>query len=432
MSSLNKREGILTARMISEGILKSVKNIFFDIFIGNDSALYSWGSLARREMCTFSDIDIIILHKGGHVRTTKVKRFIEEVSLRFPGNKIDLLQEFNELELIKIAKIDGNDRQALTMARLESKKNILSDRFKNTIITNFDSKIEKIRELLYIMVNLKKVYPVLFSQNDLKFGEYCLRYLNYTVLYVKYIIDEENDLYNTETALGALLKKSVISNDLYRKSLNALDYFLFHRNQIQIKKNLEFNVLENYSSCIEAESSLSGKKPSGFGLEKHKQSVKLLMDILFSKTIRLAEEELGEKTCTIIGQLLENHDREVETSALKLNSEIVTMILSYCTRDQSMIDYLYEKNKFNWYIVFGIANNPHSAPATLYKLINPENKSKKIKLLYNDFAWRNIYLYVARNPSADKETLDFIIKRKSCRRMDIDAAKSNLLKKLIV
>jgi len=60
---------------------------------------------------------------------------------------------------------------------------------------------------------------------------------------------------------------------------------------------------------------------------------------------------------------------------------------------------------------------------TLLKLmIPPKELSASTRALYTSFAWRNIYLYIAKNPSATKKIKDYILSYPNARPMDIEAA----------
>ncbi len=411
----------------SQNIIKNLRNEFQKIFFEDEYALYSWGSLARREMCQYSDIDIIILgneccHKE------KVIQFTRNISILYPNNTIDLLQKFSKDDLIDIARIDGGDRQAVTLAVLETKDNSTTYKFNNDIINNLSCKRDKIRELLHIMANLLIVYPRLFSPLDLKFGKDGLRYLNYAFLYAKYIFDIENKITDTRSAIELLFKRKIISSDLYKVNALACQYLLSLRNDLQNYNKSESNVIN-----IGEKGSDYQNKKKAFNFDQktliaYKESINQLMSILFVNTLKHVEKLLGKKSKDIISNLLFTEGSRIGIEKLESNSEIMTMVYVYCTKNQDVLNQIYERNMKNWYIVFGIANNPYTSPDTLYNLVNPDNSSKELLELYKSYAWRNIYLYVAKNPSATNKTLKFIMNYENSRQMDINAARNNLKK----
>jgi len=418
------------AELFSEKMIADIKNIFCNIFSIDEAVLYSWGSLARREMCIFSDIDIIILQKKPSL--IKIDRFRKLLLINFPYNKIDLIQKYSEIDLMGIAKIDGNDRQAVTLARFEIGSRGLENKFRRAIRKNLTQEKDIAKELLYTIVNLIKVYPKLFSKYDLKFCQYGTRYINFAFLYAKYMYQKDLVIYDTKSALKVLLGKKVISDKMYQCSLLALSDFIRLRNRVQMVTKKECNIWSD--NCLPRRTGAEkGKMPVEQLLKKHKKNIKLLVEALFAHSIKDTVSRLHKKNRRLVYDLFFNYSSKLDEKSLlvKSDSDIMLMLLAYCTNDPSLLDYLYETNKEDWYIIFGITNNMHTNPLTLDKLVNPIRKTEKIAKLYDDFAWRNIYLYVARNISASEKTLRYIINKKGSREMDINAAKQNISMKTI-
>jgi len=415
-------------RSFSNNLINEIRNIFYDCFSFYDSALYSWGSTARREMVNYSDLDLIIVHKGSQF-DQKVNKFISTMKFKFPNNKLDLLQKFTISELIRLAKIDGGDRQAITLSRLESDRNAITDEFENCIQEQLFLGYEKTRELLYIMLNLIKVYPYLFLPSDLKFGEYCLRYLNYAYLFCNYFIDKRNSIMDTQTALQKLNFDDVISEKMCKDSIAALNFLILLRNKIQLSTNSENNILDIFENTTNIENSYLGRDIT-HRMKQHKNTVKELLSVLFVKTMDLIRKELGNRDAEIVDALIYNYSETLGNDLSLLDSEILSIALSYCTTSNETFRLLYDKYSRNWYVLFGIANNRFANSSILNRLVNPIGKAKDILALHQDFAWRNIYLYVARNPTTDLETLKLIINYENAREMDINAGKNNIITKV--
>jgi len=428
MRNGEKFKSLEEAELFSEKIIIGIKNIFFNVFSMDEAALYSWGSLARREMCVFSDIDIIILREN-ICSKRKINKFRKLLSINFPHNEIDLIQKYNEADLIKAAKIDGGDRQAVTLARFEFGSQKLRNKFDKAIYNDLTLKKDITKELLYIMMNLIKVYPKIFDKYDLKFCQYGSRYINFAFLYAKYIFGWKTAIYNTRTALRTLVNKKIISKKVYNSTLRALSDFINLRNIVQIATNKECNIWSNKYCHAELKNNRT-KLSTEMLLKKDKSDVKLLSESLFIHIIKNIFCHLHRENRSLAHDLFFNYSSRLDKKVLsaKHDSDIMLMLLSYCTKNHLLLDYLYEANKDDWYISFGIANNVYSNFVTLNKLVNIKGKPKRILKLHNDFAWRNIYLYVARNKSTSEETLRFIINRKDSREMDVNAAKQNIFK----
>lgn len=415
-------------RKFTNLIVDEIKNIFSDCFHLNDSSLYSWGSTCRREMGKFSDIDLIIIDNSNQTNEN-INKFIKIVNSQFPHNNIDLLQKYSSEKLIRIAKIDGGDRQAITLSRLETGNNSISEEFEYKIQENLNNQYEKIRELIYIMINLKNVYPYLFPKYDLKFGKYCLRYINYAYLFCNYYNNENKRIYDTQSSLYYLFKESVITKKMCEDSISALNFILLLRDEVFDSRNQEARTIDsNRNSTIKDHICCSNT--INHCLENHKDNIKELLDVLFLKTMDLLENEIGKRDTEILDNLVNYYSKELEKNPGLLNSEVLSMALSYCTSNDTILEQLYCKYLENWYILFGIANNRFSSPFILNKLVNPKGKTKKILELHQDFAWRNIYLYVARNPCTNYETLEIIKNYKFARKIDTETAIKNMAMKV--
>ena len=414
-------------RDFSTQIINKLRNVFVDCFPINDSALYSWGSTSRREMGKNSDLDLFIIYNGKDIHK-RINRFLSIVQSEFPNNKIDLLQKYTVSELIRIAKIDGGDRQAITLSRLETDNNSLSEELSNKSREILEDRYDKTRELIYIMITLKRVYPFIFPGNDIKFGDNGLRYLNYAFLFCRYIFEETENILDTQSALRKLKEEGVISGKLCDECINASNFLFSLRNNLPIMAGINGNLLYMPQAALNKEdNSFENIYLNEFYAQK--KVIKSLLDFLFPKTMELLVNELGREETEVLDNLISGNSEKIGEDFEFLTSEIKSMVVSYCSSEKRIHEQLYEKYEQNWYVLFGIANNRMAESSILNRLVNPLGKSKKILRLHQGFAWRNMYLYVARNPASNLETLNIIKNYKNAREMDIEAANASIYKK---
>jgi len=101
------------------------------------------------------------------------------------------------------------------------------------------------------------------------------------------------------------------------------------------------------------------------------------------------------------------------------------VVTAYATKDSKLLDSLALHNPYDWYVLYGIANNTNVKAKTLWRLICSSDDSKAQEL-YTDFAWRNIYLYIAKNPVAPRDIRKYICNYPKARPMDVEAALKGL------
>ena len=405
MSSTNK------SRIISNRVIRIIKNEFKSVFDEDKYTLFSWGSLARREMGSYSDLDLIIIADEESLDYDLINIFKERISNLLPNDYLDVLESYSLKELERISNIDGTDMQALLFIRYESGKK-----------RKITSKLNIVREILHIFCNLEYVYHDLYGKDNLKFGPYNIKYYNFALLLVKYFKHGNVDTVSALRYLGETNRIDKKNVDMYINNFNKI---LSYRDLVQIS-NETYNCTINKKNIIK----LYGREVysdikrdlSNIYLES-KKMYSDLKKVMF----QIMYENISHKDFELLKQMIINKRISFDeiNSIIEDNDEKLMMFLAYYLKDSDTLEIIRSKNEDKWYVLYGIANNKNSNADTLYKLIDYRKTSKKIKLknIYEDFSWRNIYLYVAKNPSSNKKIKDYIINYKNARFMDIEAAR---------
>ena len=395
--------------IISAKTMELIKREFNGIFDKKEYSLFSWGSLARREMGPYSDLDIILLSQK-HLDNNAFIRFFEERLLALlPNNYIDLLNAYSLDELLRISKIDGTDMQAVLFMQQEAGRKIIIHNNGNLV-----------REILHIFCNLNYVYGGLFGSENIKFGPYNIKYYNFAILLAKYYGCKEND---TISAFKFLALINKISNEQATKYIENFQKILYYRNIVQ-RANETYDCkfdrqkIIDFSSedfCIDMEKKL---------VQINEQSqmmyynlLGIMLDILVSNFTK--DEIVILKKCI---QHVELSVSEINL-LLRENKEEMMILLAYYIKNPAILEQIRSQNEDKWYVLYGIANNPNVYANTLYKLMDYRlAKDEGLQELYTDFAWRNIYLYVAKNPRANIKIKNYILNYENARPMDIAAA----------
>ncbi|MDD3178586.1 MAG: nucleotidyltransferase domain-containing protein [Candidatus ainarchaeum sp.] len=398
--------GLLDSKKYTIEIIRNIKNIFRSNFDVTKYSLYSWGSVARREMGPYSDLDLVII--GSNPKIKEVQRFINLVKEKYPNNNLDLLNAHSVFKFHKIAKIDGTDNQA----KIFIKKEIGVQNFVKSHFCDLE-------ELWHIYLNLEYVYPVLFKKTNLKFSPYFIKYFNFAVLISNYLGCDKQDLHSV---LKFLIKKKHIKKKHFNLFLNTYSELLGLRNKYQ-EINLSGNCEINYnliSKKLKQNKKTINKKLTDISKTAEKLYL-LLKNILFLEI----KKELSDEELYFLNYIL-NHRNSNDSVIRKIifnNNYYLVLLLTYVTFNPLVLENLRGQNLKNWYILYGIANNPFSSKITLYRLMVPKIKERKIVgNFYVNYAWRNIYLYVAKNKNADLKIKQHILNYKNAREMDIIAA----------
>lgn len=403
---LEIKYGLLDSKKYTIEIIRNIKNIFRSNFDVNKYSLYSWGSVARREMGPYSDLDLVII--GSNPKIKDIQRFINLVKEKYPNNHLDLLNAHSVFKFCKIAKIDGTDNQA----KIFIKKEI---GVQNFVKSHFCD----LKELWHIYLNLEYVYPILFKKTNLKFSPYFIKYFNFAVLISNYLGCDKQDLCSV---LKFLIKKKHIRKKYFNFFLNTYSELLDLRNKSQ-EINLSGNCEINYnliSKKLKQNKNKINKKLTD--ISKTAEKLYFLLKTILFLEIR---KELSDEELYFLNYIL-NHRNNNDSEIRKIifnNNYYLVLLLTYTTFNSLVLENLRRKNLKNWYILYGIANNQFSSKITLYRLMVPKIKERKIVgHFYVNYAWRNIYLYVAKNKNADLKIKRHILNYKNAREMDIIAA----------
>jgi predicted nucleotidyltransferase len=389
--------------------IDTATSLFESLFGSGDCALYSWGSMSRREMGPYSDSDLIIV---GYPPAESITRYRETLGKELPYHRVDLLEQYNPYDLYRIAKIDGTDRQAVLYTRNESKK-------PSREFEELASKIKadtrgNLRELLHVFANRKFVYPDLFGQQNLKFSPGFLKDFYFAYLVARHIYGDS--VSDTHSAINRLSGDNYLTAASPTDYIDAFNLLLFMRNHVQ-----QFRESEQSIFTTEAFSGSSQIKPKD-AVDMVKYFGTLIGRELDDILIEMSRTGSNYDVQKFLEHLLSKEEiSELDVKRIiESGDEISAMLLAYRTKDPRTLETLRRMNLQNWYVIYGIANNPHASEETLFRLMVPENPD--LVDLYTDFAWRNIYLYVARNKSSTEIVRQHIIRYKNARPMDIAAA----------
>jgi len=404
---------------ITETTINVVKDIFNTHLNAETHQLYSWGSVGRREMGPRSDLDLIIISKNPDLQA--ITRFKQSVNKALPNHRLDLLETYSPDELVRIGKIDGTDRQAILFFRNELKKNSGID---------FDKEIKKdiyqnLREMFHSLSNIEFIYPVLFKKGNLKFSPGYLKNFHFIYLVANFL-NNYKGIKDTNDALNYFQKKGFFSKKRMKKANADFATLCYCRNQIQEITSSENACVDSFVlTRLAINLNMTTSK-----VRKYLKNIRLRTLSLFQdcKKILLKQSRtiLPKSEYILIKKLL----AQKKITSLKLinkivssGSEISMILLAYVAKESDILEKLRKIAPDNWYILYAIANNRNSSEQTLIRLMVPEKTQKYLLAdLYTDFAWRNIYLYIAKNPSSTYKIRKCIMNYPKAREMDIKAA----------
>lgn len=412
--------GISESRAISNGAVAIAAGLMEEHFEPQSHELFSWGSVARREMGPYSDLDFVIASRQPDL--ARIAKYEQELSAALSAHYLDILGKHTPQELLHIAKIDGTDRQALLYMRDEQHRNSDSIMTDSVSQIRTDSK-NNLREIFHILANLEFVYPKLFGQGNLKFGPGRMKDLNFAFLLSRF---ESSDLVSDiPSALINLKGSGHISEEITSASIQRLDTLMYLRNRTQEISGTYHTILtpELYGSLGE----ILGIPANSISemLKESSSTVRSLYQQLKKVAIGLAKTHTESNTSELVDKIITTPEEIIDRDVNRIlgsNNEILMMLLSYTTKNPEILEQLRKTNPSNWYVLYGIANNTNTSESTLMRLMVPDDDRQDLVNLYTDFAWRNIYLYAAKNPSSTAKVRDHILHYKNARPMDIEAA----------
>ena len=410
--------GIQESKDITENVLFVSLNIFKKYFEGKDYSLFSWGGVARREMGPFSDLDLIILSKRPSKR--KIELFKKEVQHLLPSHRLDILEVYTIRELQRLAQIDGTDRQALLFLRKEYG-------YHNTKMAEKIRKDSRnnLREIFHICANLEFAYPNMFNDRNIKFGEGRIKYYGFVHLLANYV-KSDFDIYSTIDAFEYLSVNRFLDEKIVKKAIESFDVLLGIRNSLQRVAKKEVYVLEEELIGGVVKDLMITKEELFLSLKDNKEFALLLYDSLKKIALDMACEELDPQDVNYLYDVFLESSKKAYLKDSVLNmGEICRVVTAYATKDSKLLDSLALHNPYDWYVLYGIANNTNVKAKTLWRLICSSDDSKAQEL-YTDFAWRNIYLYIAKNPVASRDIRKYICNYPKARPMDVEAALKGL------
>jgi predicted nucleotidyltransferase len=412
--------GIQQSKEITNNVVCSAVNLFNKHFDKKKYSLFSWGSVARREMGPFSDLDLIILSEKPD--KIKIEKFRKDLQNSLPSHRLDILEVFREKELLRLAQIDGTDRQALLFLRKE-------EGFYNPKISSNIRRDSRgnLREIFHICSNLEFVYPKLYDDRNIKFGEGRIKYYCFVHLLANYL-KSDFQIYDTQESFKYLSDNKYLSEEMHEKAIENFDFILLVRNKIQEIVGKETYKLEDEALDVLCKDMKMNKDDLLLLLNENKSFCLALYQVLKGICIDIAKNKLNKVDTSYLKDLLINRkEPDFLGDNIKERDEIIKVVVTSSTKESNLLDYLIKEHRDNWYISHGIANNINAQEETLWKLIVPDsNEDKKIMELYTDFAWRNIYLYIAKNPAAKKNIREYICNYPNARPMDIKAASKGL------
>ncbi|KKR60777.1 MAG: hypothetical protein UU01_C0034G0007 [Parcubacteria group bacterium GW2011_GWA2_40_37] len=432
----NSLNGIEESILLTEKFKQKLKLCFHECFSKDEALLLCWGSMARKEMGPFSDLDLILI-LSRKTNNRKVKKFHDCLSRKLI-NRIDLLEAYDLKTLSKIGSIDGTDRQAILLARPVCGNSKLKKDF--LILQNiFHNQVhENMREILHTWSSLFSVSKNIYinKSNNLKFSLGFLRHVIFILLIVKLFFDKKNVVWSTQKAITILGKLGEVNNDTQTAFLTSLNFILEFRNKVQFfMKNESYYIDNNLLNGMAKKSNCSVDFLKS-RLEDNRSNIVLSSKDINKVISRLickkstAEFQKYENLLNILIDFEKEINFETEEIIMDTKQEILLVLLAHRSKNPRILETLRKNNMTNWYIVYGIAINLYSSPQTLLKLVKPENKAGSyIYKLYDSFAWRNIRLYVAKNKIADKKVLNYIFNHKNSRQMDKEAALYTLTSK---
>jgi len=397
-------------------IIEVVKKEFANNFDLNCYSLYSWGSVARGEMTSYSDLDFIIICDK-KIELKKIKTFKSKIAMILPKNYVDILEVYSKKELIKLSLIDGTDMEAiLLMKHVIGKK----QNFKPV------KKEKLLKEIIHNYCNLEFVYKNIVETN-LKFGQYRIKYYNIAILIALFFGCKKTSTLDSLKFLK-LTGKIKLSNNYKKEYIELLYYKSMvqeankdYNAEVDLEKFIKKYGVEDYKVMIQ---NLKRNKKNSFYL--FLQLKKVVYSIIVNNV--LEREKVFFKKA--FSNKLTKKDIEI---SINYNDELTMLYLSYFVKDQKTLEKIRISNKKNWYLLYGIVNNKHSNVITILKSFYSGYSEYKLSKLYTSFAWRNIYLYATKNPNSDFRIKNYILNYSNARNMDIlSAKKMNVDKKKIV
>ncbi len=424
--------GLKEAHNVTENALSHLSKAFRGSFKDVKGALFAWGATGRYEMGPRSDLDIIVVTnlnemslKGRLKFKAALKKFIREIKKQLPHNKIDLLVWHDIDNLISAARTNGIDRQAVALAHFVCGDEEVRDKFFKTREANITlDRYGNVRELAQIFTTNKwRAQRALKGDKDFKFVYGGLRASHFLFQFAKYYFDFDPRLVTIEDAAKKLAEAGVISKKECLDIIRATDVLLWFRLRGQTIQKTPFPKIT--SSLIKE----IAKR------EKIKEEVlRTLLNLsrqrIFSILGRVEQKFIipeivrtsRHKNKKLIKKLLDystSVTKEVEVEAMKSSDQIVKMLCGARTKDPNVLDFIATNNPGDWYVLYRVATNPNAAPETLHKLVvPPSNLPEHLKKLYRGQEWRNIRLYVVRNPNVSARTLKVIKKYRSLWGMD--------------
>lgn len=412
--------GIEQCRTISNEVVDLSKEIFRSVLDINTHSLISWGSVSRREMGPASDLDYLIVSTSPDLQG--IKNFSREIEKLYPNHYLDLIPFYKNHELLRLSGIDGTSNSAYLFNKLEIGKSNFNHNRK-TIYQN-----QKILIILNQLLLLEFCYPKLYSDNNLKFSKGCLKTFNFAFTIVSCIFNEPIE--DTIAALFFLNKAGFITSDELSESLSAFEDLLFLRNSLN---NITGNNTLNNDAKLQLCAKLITKMDIINNKFVHLKSKTLkLNERLNTIAVEYLETVLDKEIISILKNILINHKyitHKQATKLVKTNNETVMLILGFILEDSSLLEIIRANNLTNWYILYSIANNQNTSEETFMRLMVPrKEEQKKVNNLYTDYSWRNIYLYIAKNPSSSLKIRDYIFNYPYARKIDKEAALNRNIK----
>ncbi|MBS3143554.1 hypothetical protein J4446_01600 [Candidatus Woesearchaeota archaeon] len=278
------------------------------------------------------------------------------------------------------------------------------------------------------MANIDNIYPSLFGLNNIKFSPGGIKDFYFAYLITRFM-DEKNEVYNISSAIKYLKKYNLIDNKKSIDLLKILNKLLFLRNRIQEFHKSEVNIINNKTKNYLSKTLCIEKKEFNELIKSYQLDIKMFYLELKKIVLSMVKSRLDAQIYYLVEELLSNKrnlNSKIINEIFNCKYEIPMMLLAYYTTNIKTLKKLRKINPNNWYILYGIANNKYVNEKILFSLMIPrENEKRIVKNLYNNFSWRNIYLYIAKNPSATNRIKQYIINYPKARKIDIEAALNN-------
>lgn len=220
--------GFSESRAISRHAIETAVGLMEKHFEPKSHEFFSWGSVARREMGPYSDLDFVLASNKPDL--ARIARYRQELAMSLSTHYLDILEKHTPQELLRIAKIDGTDRQALLFMRNEQSQgqSVMTDKIAE--IKSDDA--SNLREIFHILANLEFVYPRLFGSENLKFGPGRMKDFHFAFLLSRFT-KNNNSVQDLPSALLDLNDQGYVTSELVSRNLEALDVLMYLRNRTQ-------------------------------------------------------------------------------------------------------------------------------------------------------------------------------------------------------